>query len=106
RRELKEAEGTMTDIHNKEQAIALLRTEEYLVLGEPVNSLDLSHAMLQFSHREKLAKTTTDIIRAFTFLITDISTHHTADDLVSTVKVQLTEQMDIYNSQVETMRDC
>ncbi|KAF8809767.1 hypothetical protein BYT27DRAFT_7093601 [Phlegmacium glaucopus] len=105
RKELEEAEGTSTDIRNKEQALALLRTREYLVPGEPINPSDLSYALLQFAYGAKLSKAITDIIRAFAFAMTDIGVHHTAEDLVSTVKTQLSDQMELYNTQVETMRD-
>ncbi|KAF8802977.1 hypothetical protein BYT27DRAFT_7111085, partial [Phlegmacium glaucopus] len=91
---------------NKEQALALLRTREYLVPGEPINPSDLSYALLQFAYRAKLSKAITDIIsRAFAFAMTDIGVHHMAEDLVSTVKTQLSDQMELYNTQVETMRD-
>ncbi|KAF8809754.1 hypothetical protein BYT27DRAFT_7016752, partial [Phlegmacium glaucopus] len=78
---------------------------EYLVPGEPTNLIDLSYALLQFAHGAKFTKATTDIIRAFALVMTDIATHHIAEELVASVKTQMINQMELYNNQVETMRD-
>ena len=106
RKELEDAEGTLTDVRNKEQALTFLQAKEYLVPGEPTNLLNLSHVLLQFAHAAaKMPKTLTDGLRAVAFLMADTGIQQIADEITSAVKEQLTEQIEQYNAQVETMRD-
>ncbi|KAF8233022.1 hypothetical protein L208DRAFT_1396309 [Tricholoma matsutake] len=108
RKELEEAEGMimLTEVRNKEQALTFVHAKQYLVPSEPINLLNLSYVLLQFAHGAiKLPKHLMDGMRAVAFLMAGTGIQQLAEELSSTVKEQLTKQMEHYNAQVESMRD-
>jgi hypothetical protein len=105
-KELENAEGINTDMQTKEQAIIFLQGRDYLVPGKPANLQTLAHVLLQFGNASiKMPKVIMDGIRAVAFLMANTNTQQMANKVAEMVKIQIQEQMEAFNTNVETMRD-
>jgi methyl-accepting chemotaxis protein len=105
RKDLEEADGLNTAICSKEQAIAYLTAGDYITPGKPIDLHILSHILLQFSISNKLPKPVTDGIRAVAFLMEDTHTQQIADSIADAVKVQLSNHIESFVTNIENIRD-
>jgi hypothetical protein len=93
-------------MRTKEEAIVFLTTKEYLLPGKPADLLTLSHILLQLGTAVvRMLKVLTDRIRAVAILMADAAAQHKADEITTIVKIQLQEHMEIFATNIETMRD-
>ena len=84
-----------------------LQGKECLVPGKLVDLQILAHILWEFRHAAmgRVLKVITDGIRAVAFLIIDANAQQVADNISEMIKQQLQEQMEAFNSNVETMQD-
>jgi len=83
-----------------------LHTKDYLVPGKPVDLLTLSNILFQFNYAAtKMPKPLTDGIWAIAFLLADATAQHMAEKVTTVVKAHLQEQLESFNTNMETMRD-
>jgi methyl-accepting chemotaxis protein len=102
----RETEDINMDVHSKEQVLAFLHARDYLIPGKPVDLLTLSNILLQFScTATKMPKPLTDGIRAVAYLLANATVQHIAEEVMTTIKTHLQEQMESFNVNIETMRD-
>jgi len=95
----KETKHINMDVPSKEQVLAFLHARD-------VDLLTLSNILLQFScTATKMPKPLTDSIRAIAYLLANATVHHIAEEVTTTVKTHLQEQMEGLNANVETMWD-
>ena len=109
RRLQKEAENndtTNAEIQTKEQAIHFLTTKEYLLPGKHADLQTLSHILLQFGNTAtRMPKALSDGIKAIAVLMADAAAQHMADEITMMIKTQLSEHMETFTAEVETLRD-
>lgn len=105
RKEMEDADGLNMAVKSKQQALEYLMVGDYITHDKSIDLQLLAHILLQFGVTNKLPKPITDGIRAVAFLIEDAHNQQIADSIAEMVKIQIREQMESFNSDVETMRD-
>jgi uncharacterized membrane-anchored protein YhcB (DUF1043 family) len=102
---MEDMDGLNTAMKSKQQALEYLMAGDYITHDKSIDLQLLAHILLQFGVTNKLPKPITDGIRAVAFLIEDAHNQQIADSIAEMVKIQIREQMESFNSDVETMRD-
>ena len=103
-KELKDAEGQSTNIQLKQQAINFPTAKQYLIHGNPIDLQALVYILLQLGCvTTRVPKQVADGIRAITFLLANTSAQQITNKIMTMVKNQLQEHIEVFTSNIEDM---